>query len=170
MKPFCPSSGADFWGTLVFSHALTSSRNVFSVSLRSKATRLILTSCGLSDRRNHLGGEQLQRIRVVEQEVLQHEEVNSQRSHLVDLARDLLRRAHEPAFSRCFQNVVRREVLVARDHLADLVRPLAQLVPIPADQKARHDRTADRRGIASEDRKSTRLNSSHDQISYAVFC
>src|SRR5206468_12823031 len=25
-------------------------------------------------------------------------------------------------------------------------------------------------GIAGEDRKSTRLNSSHDQISYAVFC
>src|SRR5688572_30951123 len=25
-------------------------------------------------------------------------------------------------------------------------------------------------GIASEDRKSTRLNSSHSQISYAVFC
>src|SRR5206468_11822801 len=27
-----------------------------------------------------------------------------------------------------------------------------------------------RGGMASEDRKSTRLNSSHDQISYAVFC
>src|SRR2546421_4336631 len=26
------------------------------------------------------------------------------------------------------------------------------------------------RGAAAEDRKSTRLNSSHDQISYAVFC
>src|SRR2546430_13691869 len=28
----------------------------------------------------------------------------------------------------------------------------------------------DRRGIAESDRKSTRLNSSHSQISYAVFC
>src|SRR5216684_3250966 len=102
MKPFCPSSGADFWGTLVFSHALTSSRNAFSDSLRSKSTRLILTSCGLSDRRNHLGGEQLQRIRVVEQEMLQHDEVDPQRSHLVDLARDLLRRAHQPVFSSRF--------------------------------------------------------------------
>src|SRR5216684_954352 len=111
MKPFCPSSGADFWGTLVFSHALTSSRNVFSDSLRSKSTRLILTSCGLSDRRNHLGGEQIQRIGVVEQEVLQHEEVDSQRGHFVDLARDLLRGAHEPVFSGRLQHLVRREVL-----------------------------------------------------------
>src|SRR5206468_9460727 len=27
-----------------------------------------------------------------------------------------------------------------------------------------------RKGVAATDRKSTRLNSSHDQISYAVFC
>src|SRR5688572_32917536 len=32
---------------------------------------------------------------------------------------------------------------------------------------ARHD---DRRAHARQDRKSTRLNSSHSQISYAVFC
>src|SRR2546430_4301287 len=31
-----------------------------------------------------------------------------------------------------------------------------------------HERSAQRRG--GEDRKSTRLNSSHSQISYAVFC
>src|SRR5206468_8221333 len=30
--------------------------------------------------------------------------------------------------------------------------------------------TADQLGMAARDRKSTRLNSSHDQISYAVFC
>src|SRR2546427_7400877 len=29
---------------------------------------------------------------------------------------------------------------------------------------------ADRKAFAAEDRKSTRLNSSHSQISYAVFC
>src|SRR2546430_9988725 len=29
---------------------------------------------------------------------------------------------------------------------------------------------ASRRGVAQRDRKSTRLNSSHSQISYAVFC
>src|SRR3989440_4540028 len=32
------------------------------------------------------------------------------------------------------------------------------------------DRKADREAVARIDRKSTRLNSSHDQISYAVFC
>src|SRR2546421_2319509 len=34
---------------------------------------------------------------------------------------------------------------------------------------ARH-RVADQATSAQQDRKSTRLNSSHDQISYAVFC
>src|SRR5206468_5395526 len=32
------------------------------------------------------------------------------------------------------------------------------------------DLVAGDRGVANRDRKSTRLNSSHDQISYAVFC
>src|SRR2546428_6427620 len=32
------------------------------------------------------------------------------------------------------------------------------------------NKVEDSRGIGPEDRKSTRLNSSHDQISYAVFC
>src|SRR2546428_7063802 len=32
------------------------------------------------------------------------------------------------------------------------------------------DRLRRRRAVRTEDRKSTRLNSSHDQISYAVFC
>src|SRR2546430_5656209 len=32
------------------------------------------------------------------------------------------------------------------------------------------DATRLQRGLAREDRKSTRLNSSHSQISYAVFC
>src|SRR2546428_8905323 len=38
------------------------------------------------------------------------------------------------------------------------------------DQVERHGREVGRRVVAREDRKSTRLNSSHDQISYAVFC
>src|SRR2546430_12597540 len=46
------------------------------------------------------------------------------------------------------------------------VRPAARLprahAPLP-NQRARHHRSG-------EDRKSTRLNSSHSQISYAVFC
>src|SRR2546421_8079138 len=40
---------------------------------------------------------------------------------------------------------------------------LAQAVPLPYPQRASHQRRV-------LDRKSTRLNSSHDQISYAVFC
>src|SRR2546430_11274909 len=36
----------------------------------------------------------------------------------------------------------------------------------PPDQRARRDDVVDR----DQDRKSTRLNSSHSQISYAVFC
>src|SRR2546430_8081124 len=39
----------------------------------------------------------------------------------------------------------------------------------PAVDKSRHRRTSIGRGC-STDRKSTRLNSSHSQISYAVFC
>src|SRR5206468_9818021 len=34
----------------------------------------------------------------------------------------------------------------------------------------RPDDAPDHRGVRAKDRKSTRLNSSHDQISYAVFC
>src|SRR5690349_23345978 len=33
-----------------------------------------------------------------------------------------------------------------------------------------HGDDADRRGLVQQDRKSTRLNSSHVEISYAVFC
>src|SRR5688572_31563591 len=37
-------------------------------------------------------------------------------------------------------------------------------------QCANADRSVIRGAVASQDRKSTRLNSSHSQISYAVFC
>src|SRR2546428_8777424 len=42
----------------------------------------------------------------------------------------------------------------------DLHQPVVFRVPLAARDRARLD----------QDRKSTRLNSSHDQISYAVFC
>src|SRR5688572_31609934 len=44
--------------------------------------------------------------------------------------------------------------------------------PDPAVAPAHDRRAADREGgrAAARDRKSTRLNSSHSQISYAVFC
>src|SRR2546430_11421615 len=41
--------------------------------------------------------------------------------------------------------------------------------PRPEPER-RHGRPEDRHGRRAEDRKSTRLNSSHSQISYAVFC
>src|SRR2546430_12458084 len=56
---------------------------------------------------------------------------------------------------------------------------LHDALPISGDGRAsgtRHDRRrhqglrAGRRGGGARDRKSTRLNSSHSQISYAVFC
>src|SRR5688572_31098579 len=57
-----------------------------------------------------------------------------------------------------------------RAHQADAGRPphLDHDVLLPADAAAGHPVLRDRRG--RKDRKSTRLNSSHSQISYAVFC
>src|SRR2546422_7395761 len=51
---------------------------------------------------------------------------------------------------------------VVRGHLGDAVAPLEGLPPVPADRLEI--------GEARGDRKSTRLNSSHGYISYAVFC
>src|SRR2546430_9685958 len=50
-----------------------------------------------------------------------------------------------------------------------LFRSLRHLVPIP-DLAHATVRSTDVRDGAGLDRKSTRLNSSHSQISYAVFC
>src|SRR3712207_8748406 len=51
---------------------------------------------------------------------------------------------------------------------------LAQRLPSPDGQEGVRERGLDlpaqARGDAEEDRKSTRLNSSHANISYAVFC
>src|SRR5688572_32202522 len=40
----------------------------------------------------------------------------------------------------------------------------------PRDCRTHHLRRSDRQSRGKQDRKSTRLNSSHSQISYAVFC
>src|SRR2546421_8783051 len=66
-----------------------------------------------------------------------------------------------PAARVLSERVPARQVLLGATHLP---LPGADLVP---------DRERDRRQVAEDawqDRKSTRLNSSHDQISYAVFC
>src|SRR2546428_5510854 len=55
---------------------------------------------------------------------------------------------------------------------SDCRRPLRACgSPMPPQSKeASLSRGCDRPGGSARDRKSTRLNSSHDQISYAVFC
>src|SRR2546427_4827420 len=57
-----------------------------------------------------------------------------------------------------------------RSHLVALVGDQQVVaLDVRADHRARPLRAQDRRS-ARTDRKSTRLNSSHSQISYAVFC
>src|SRR2546428_4946047 len=54
---------------------------------------------------------------------------------------------------------------------AETEAPLERLLRVDDGALPAADRAAGTRVIdAEEDRKSTRLNSSHDQISYAVFC
>src|SRR2546430_11326688 len=52
------------------------------------------------------------------------------------------------------------------------LRPRAEVAPHDHDVPAGRGRVGDGPGVEKvhEDRKSTRLNSSHSQISYAVFC
>src|SRR3989440_1187530 len=54
----------------------------------------------------------------------------------------------------------------AEDGIRDLIVTGVQTCALPISSRRRHTRS-DRDW---RDRKSTRLNSSHDQISYAVFC
>src|SRR5690349_22545423 len=52
-------------------------------------------------------------------------------------------------------------------HDADAVREIEDVVDVVADEE---DADAVRLELLDQDRKSTRLNSSHVEISYAVFC
>src|SRR5437879_7377141 len=61
--------------------------------------------------------------------------------------------------------------LFRSDHAGDLPREILvadQVVDAPAQRFTRHEATHERQ--RGSDRKSTRLNSSHRCISYAVFC
>src|SRR5206468_10414150 len=60
-----------------------------------------------------------------------------------------------------------RSLLDERVHRAAIARAL-QIANVAADVLPAADRNVVFLGL--QDRKSTRLNSSHDQISYAVFC
>src|SRR2546427_6723676 len=60
-------------------------------------------------------------------------------------------------------------------HITELRRPLLETVETMTQQLATLARAAQSlrhaaSAVAQSDRKSTRLNSSHSQISYAVFC
>src|SRR5206468_10249558 len=72
--------------------------------------------------------------------------------------------------ARAVQNAVQRQNLIRRQALADVGddRNSAR------DRRFKSDRAAQLASAVEQfrpiDRKSTRLNSSHDQISYAVFC
>src|ERR1700680_359358 len=86
MKAFCPSSvEGSARGALAFSQARTSSRKAFAESRSSKSSPPTLSHC-----RNHVVSDQLQRFAVVEQEVLEHDEVDPQRRIPVDLIGDLV--------------------------------------------------------------------------------
>src|SRR3712207_7985197 len=63
---------------------------------------------------------------------------------------------------QCAQLPVRQHALARRHIRREQRRALAR-------QRVRRD-PARRLGVGEEDRKSTRLNSSHANISYAVFC
>src|SRR2546427_6709844 len=61
------------------------------------------------------------------------------------------------------------EILEERKFPVDVLRPLASYRSA-GGRVTFHDQEFVVRELAKEDRKSTRLNSSHSQISYAVFC
>src|SRR5688572_32122745 len=56
------------------------------------------------------------------------------------------------------------------DGVRDAEAALLDAEPGRVARAVRIDRVVDEHGSGLEDRKSTRLNSSHSQISYAVFC
>src|SRR5438874_10301010 len=47
---------------------------------------------------------------------------------------------------------------------------IKQTTDVAAQDRIRHDKRSDIARVSQRDRKSTRLNSSHVEISYAVFC
>src|SRR2546427_6848698 len=72
-------------------------------------------------------------------------------------------------YTTLFRSLDRRRELGARygEHLGRRVEPRE---PDPEGGLRLGQRGEQRAGPAPQDRKSTRLNSSHSQISYAVFC
>src|SRR5206468_10635375 len=64
----------------------------------------------------------------------------------------------------------RSHLQAVADRVVRCIEGLCQAVPEDAGGDDGAGRRLHARGKGLQDRKSTRLNSSHDQISYAVFC
>src|SRR5256886_8153142 len=79
------------------------------------------------------------------------------RDSVMTIARDLGYEVRE-------ENLLRTDMYCADE--AFLTGTAAEIVP----RRSVHDRESGEPGAITRDRKSTRLNSSHSQISYAVFC
>src|SRR5206468_11254477 len=70
---------------------------------------------------------------------------------------------------RCIQRCLLDDAQMTK-HLGVRAAPLQELAAPENRRKDVIEVVGHAAGYFSEDRKSTRLNSSHDQISYAVFC
>src|SRR2546421_7003166 len=79
---------------------------------------------------------------------------------------------YPPLFRSRFEHAAVKRVVLALEPILHLARgPLPG--PPHLDRHVEHERDVRNETAGGEpdgDRKSTRLNSSHDQISYAVFC
>src|SRR5258708_29563702 len=82
-------------------------------------------------------------------------------------------------YTTLFRSPLKRLLGLSRAEAHDQIRHLIELVQLSSDVLRRfphqlsggqRQRVAIARALAGKDRKSTRLNSSHQIISYAVFC
>src|SRR2546430_8144892 len=73
---------------------------------------------------------------------------------------------NQPATTDLDQALALERLQDVRDHLAHRTDRVGQLLLSPVDMQSGGDASCH----LGPDRKSTRLNSSHSQISYAVFC
>src|SRR5690349_22180916 len=77
-------------------------------------------------------------------------------------------------YTTLFRSLVAEQRVEQLGGLAEALVDLADAHEDPAGEQRgvddRDDVLADHDGASAEDRKSTRLNSSHVEISYAVFC
>src|SRR4051794_26130414 len=105
----------------------------------------------LRERRDDLPAEQLERVEVVEEVVLEHDAVDAGRRVLAQPRDDLVRRADDPRLrdrGEVAVDVGARLVLVAAP-LGEAVTAGPEIVAVGADDEAVHEREAQRRGVAA---------------------